>query len=290
MKGLSKFQAFVRGCMIGLSINLMVGDASVASPAGSGAGDSGTSDPQSITAAPTIEDAQSELFGTLFGTPAPSGAVEFDVAWADGERSIAVAVAPTGEQMAVVLAERREVELLQPEVVNNLTEQQLAQLISMQIRAEMCVGAASAGGVDLWITAFMFTGTNNGGATVSRLVVVQTNGIDGAEDFVLARAQEKNSLQSVDSELYDPSARQAGGGVQPWGYWRCVGHVLKCEVLALGCLAAVPAGVVGCTAICVETALFGCVACILFAAGSTVALCQEAWDCIVTGRSRGCIP
>lgn len=289
MKDLTKFQAFIRGCMIGLAANIGFSSAVLASPAASGSGGGDGADPQAITVGPTIEDAQNELFGALFGVASPEAVVEFDVAWADGERSLGVASVPTGEAMDLVLAERHEVELFTSEVVGHLSGDQLAALTAMNPRAEMCVGVASVGNADLWITGYIFTVGEEGAARDGKLVVVQTSDMPGAAEFVQARAEEKNDLDITEPD--EPAdERQAGGGVRPWGYWRCVGHVLKCEILALGCIAAVPASVVGCAAVCAKTALFGCVACIMFAAGSTVALCGEAWNCIVTGRARGCIP
>ncbi len=74
------------------------------------------------------------------------------------------------------------------------------------------------------------------------------------------------------------------------GYWACVAKVLKCELLSLGCAAAVPAAVVACGEICVGTIGLGCVACVVAAIGGTVDICDSALDCWKEAKKEGCIP
>lgn len=74
-----------------------------------------------------------------------------------------------------------------------------------------------------------------------------------------------------------------------WGYCRCVGQVLKCELYTAGCIASVPACVAACAKVCVGTLGLGCVACYIACAAGVVSLCEAAYDCWVTASSKGCV-
>ncbi len=71
--------------------------------------------------------------------------------------------------------------------------------------------------------------------------------------------------------------------------WYCAGKVGKCYIFSAGCLAAVPAAVVGCGPVCAATIGLGCVACITVAVASTVAVCELAADCWADADEKGCL-
>ncbi len=283
---LTKCGAFVRGVMMGLVLNI------AALPSLARGDESPPVDPAqsaSLTRARTIEETQEYLFQVLFSTPAPNAAVEFDLAWADGGRSIAQAIAPTGETINVGVMERRSLDPMQPAVVGALTSEQAVQLEAMSLDVELCVGTVGVSDAALVALFMCFTGIDEKGSAFERAVVIEVADYDPSVVFLLDGALDEPEVIAVgDGDSGASGERQVAGG--PWGYWRCVGHVLKCEALLLGCLASAVATVTGCTLACGATLTLGCVACVLLGIGGTVALCDSAISCIGIGRARGCIP
>jgi hypothetical protein len=283
---LTKCGAFVRGAMMGLVIG-MGAVPTLARGEESPPVDSAQS--ASLTLARTIEETQEYLFQVLFSAAAPSAAVEFDLAWADGGRSIAEAVAPGGETISIGVMDRGSVNPMQPEVIGALTPEQASQLEAMSLGVELCFGTIAVSDAALVAMFMCFTGIDEKGSAFERAVVLQVTDYDPSVVFLLAGALEEPEVIAVGGGDAGASGeRQAAGG--PWGYWRCVGHVLKCEALFVGCLASGVATVTGCALACGATLTLGCVACVLLGIGGTVALCDSAISCIGIGRARGCIP
>ena len=73
-------------------------------------------------------------------------------------------------------------------------------------------------------------------------------------------------------------------------FWQCFFKVLKCELLTLGCIAAAPAAVLACEAVCAGTLGLGCATCIAYATGGAVALCDSALTCWKEAFEEACVP
>ena len=105
-------------------------------------------------------------------------------------------------------------------------------------------------------------------------------------DCVKGRFLQRDPLGYVDGmNLYEyvsgnPTRYTDPYGAQKWGRLRCLCQSFKCTFLMAGCVAAVPAVVITCTACAASATILvpACLACLGSIAGGILA-CEEAYDC-----------
>ena len=113
--------------------------------------------------------------------------------------------------------------------------------------------------------------------------------LDGDPNFRDAMQRRSPSEQLCVAAQVEATAsfEQAGCGC---GYWCCVRKVILAQAVLAGCLAAVPAAVIGCGEVCAGTLGLGCIACVIGAGGATVDICNSAYEKIQDACDSGCVP
>lgn len=125
---------------------------------------------------------------------------------------------------------------------------------------------------------------------------ISENGLPDTVFIPMVVASRATSISTCPIQAEEAFESISAGGVDEirnggtWGYCRCVGQVLKCELYTAGCIAAAPACVITCAEVCAGTLGLGCVACITACTAGAVALCETALNCWRTACNKGCVP